>query len=59
MAATPKKKPILIMAIASIIGGVVGYVAGLYWLSPGILIPIGVVVGIAVGLAFANGGKKS
>ncbi len=54
-----KKKQILIMAAASIIGGIIGGVAGLYWLSPGILIPVGVVVGIAVGLAFANLGKKS
>lgn len=59
MAESARKKPIIVMAISSVIGGVVGYVAGLYWMSPGVLIPIGVVIGISVGLAIANGSRKS
>lgn len=59
MTAPAKNKSILIMAVFSIIGGVIGYVAGRFWLSPGVLIPIGVVIGIAVGLAFVNRSKQS
>lgn len=47
-------RQIAIMSICSIIGGVVGGVAGMYWLQPGVLIPIGVVVGLSIGLALGR-----
>ncbi|MDH2426884.1 hypothetical protein [Sphaerisporangium sp. TRM90804] len=44
----------VVMSIFSILGGVIGYVAGLFWLQPAILIPIGVVAGLSVGLAVSR-----
>ena len=49
-----KNKQILVMSVAAIIGGVIGGLCGLFVLNPGILIPIGVVIGIAVSLPMVN-----
>jgi hypothetical protein len=48
---------VLIMSIGAVVGGLIGWLIGLWWLSPGILIPIGVVVGLAIGLSVANSRK--
>jgi hypothetical protein len=47
---TRNTNQILVMSIAAIIGGVIGFIVGQFLLTPAILIPIGVVVGLAVSL---------
>ncbi|WP_157521983.1 hypothetical protein [Herbidospora cretacea] len=42
------------MTVCSILGGVIGGLAGMYWLQPQTLIPIGVVVGLSIGLALGR-----
>ncbi|HYG84083.1 MAG TPA: hypothetical protein VD907_04340 [Verrucomicrobiae bacterium] len=42
---------VVVMSISAVLGGLIGWFVGTYWLSPAILIPIGVVIGIAVGMA--------
>jgi uncharacterized membrane protein YoaK (UPF0700 family) len=49
-AVTRNSRQILVMSIASIIGGIIGFIVGQFVLSPAVLIPIGVVIGIAVSL---------
>lgn len=39
------------MSIAAALGGVIAGLIGTVWLSPGVLIPIGVVIGLAVAQA--------
>jgi hypothetical protein len=51
---TRNNRQILIMSIASIIGGVLGFIVGQFVLTPTILIPIGVIIGIAVSLPMAS-----
>lgn len=43
------------MSITAVLGGAVGALVGTVWLSPGILIPIGVVIGLAVVQAARRG----
>lgn len=54
---TDNSRQVAIMSTAAVIGGILGFVAGLFVLSPTILIPIGVVVGVAIGLSFARNMK--
>jgi hypothetical protein len=51
---TRNTSQIMIMSIAAIVGGVLGFVVGQFFLSPTILIPIGVVIGLAVSLPMAR-----
>jgi uncharacterized membrane protein len=53
-AVTRNTSQIMIMSIAAIVGGVLGFVVGQFFLSPTILIPIGVVIGLAVSLPMAR-----
>ena len=39
------------LSLAALLGGLVGGLVGIIWLSPRVLIPIGVVIGLAVGQA--------
>lgn len=52
--ASGNSRQIMFMTVCSIAGGVVGGLAGMYWLQPAILIPIGVVVGLSIGLALGR-----
>ncbi len=51
---TRNSRQILIMSVLAIIGGVLGFIIGQFVLTPTILIPIGVVIGIAAGLPLAR-----
>jgi uncharacterized membrane protein YoaK (UPF0700 family) len=51
---TRNSRQILVMSIAAILGGVLGFVIGQFVLNPTILIPIGVIIGIAVSLPVAQ-----
>lgn len=51
---TRNTRQIMIMSIAAIIGGVLGFIIGQFVLTPTILIPIGVVVGLAASLPMAQ-----
>ncbi|MGJ6962602.1 hypothetical protein ACSDR0_11895 [Streptosporangium sp. G11] len=52
--ASENSRQIMFMTVCSIAGGVIGGLAGMYWLQPAILIPIGVVVGLSIGLALGR-----
>ncbi|MEU3310039.1 hypothetical protein ACWGSK_27325 [Nocardiopsis sp. NPDC055551] len=52
-------KQIVVMSATSVAGGVIGGVAGLFVLGPHILIPIGVVIGIAVGLSLSKRSRQA
>ncbi|MEV1294078.1 hypothetical protein [Pseudonocardia sp. NPDC049635] len=41
-------KQILVMSLGAVIGGIVLGICGMWVLNPGIMIPIGVVIGLAV-----------
>lgn len=51
---TRNTRQIMIMSIAAIVGGVLGFIIGQFVLTPTILIPIGVVIGLAISLPMAQ-----
>ncbi|QBI54877.1 hypothetical protein [Streptomonospora litoralis] len=51
-------KQIAIMSATSIVGGLIGWGVGTVVIGAHILIPIGVVVGVAIGLSLSKMGSK-
>ncbi|WP_157036303.1 hypothetical protein [Streptomonospora alba] len=52
-------RQIVIMSATSILGGVIGWVVGMYAIGAHILIPVGVVIGVAVGMSLSKHRKDA
>ncbi|MFD0773862.1 hypothetical protein ACFQZ2_07980 [Streptomonospora algeriensis] len=56
---TQGTRQIVIMSATSILGGVIGWIVGMYAIGAHILIPVGVVIGVAVGMSLSRHRKDA